>query len=131
VIDLPGQAVESIIAVSVIIAACNNIFNWVNRRLWVLAFIFGLIHGMGFAAVLNELGMQTETKALALIGFNVGVELGQLAIITAILPLLFYFRKQRFYKPVLIQSGSWVIVLIASIWLFERITNSNISEYIV
>ena len=86
---------------------------------------------MGFAAVLNELGLQTDTRSLVLIGFNVGVEFGQLAIITAVLPLLFYCRKQRFYKPILIQSGSWVIVVIASIWLFERVTDSSIAQYII
>ena len=82
--------------------AAYEIFKWVSARLWVQAFIFGLIHCMGFAAVLNELGLQTDTRSLVLIGFNVGVEFGQLAIITAVLPLLFYCRKQRFYKPILI-----------------------------
>ena len=126
VIALPGKTVESIIAISVIVAACNNIFNWVNGRLWLMAFVFGLIHGMGFAAVLNDLGMQINTQALALIAFNLGVELGQLAIIMAVLPLLYAVRKQEFYKPVLMQRGSYVIALIATIWLFERISEVSI-----
>ena len=131
VITLPAQAVESIIAASVIVAACNNIFKWVKGRLWMLAFIFGLIHGMGFAAVLQELGLRSKTQALALIAFNLGVELGQVAIITVVLPSLYFFRKQRFYKPVLIQSGSWAIVVVATIWLFERVTETTISQYFI
>jgi HupE/UreJ protein len=131
VLTLPAQAVESIIAATVIIAAVNNIYKCVEGRLWMLAFVFGLIHGMGFASVLLELGLPSNTQALALIAFNIGVEIGQIAIIIAILPTLYYFRTRRFYRPLLIQGGSWMIVVIASIWFFERITETTLSQYLI
>ncbi len=131
VIALPGTAVESVIAASVIVAAGNNLFHWINGRLWILAWVFGLIHGMGFAAVLNDLGMQSDTQALALIAFNLGVELGQLAIILVVLPALFFLRTTRYYKPLFMQSGSFAIALIATLWLFERLGEVSLFQYFI
>ncbi len=129
IITLPSKIVEAMIAASIIVAATNNIYCWVNQRLWMIAFAFGLIHGMGFASVLNEIGMQSNTQALALLGFNVGVELGQLAIVVTLLPLLYLFRKRAFYKPVVFQSGSYVIAIVSCVWLFERLTESTVFQY--
>lgn len=127
VISLPIQIIESVIAASVIIAAFNNIFIWVNQRLWLLAFVFGLVHGMGFASVLNEIGLYSYNQLITVIGFNLGVELGQIVIISIILPVLYSLRKYRFYKPVLMQSGSMIIIVIASMWFLERISEISIS----
>lgn len=65
----------------------------VTRRAWVVGFGFGLIHGFGFAGALGELGLPTTTRLLALLGFNAGVELGQLVVVCAVLPGLFLLRR--------------------------------------
>ncbi len=130
IISLPGQWVESLIALSVIIAACNNIFNWLNRELWLMAFLFGLIHGLGFASVLTELGLQ-DNQLLALLGFNAGVEIGQLAIILVCLPLLSAVKSEQYYRPLILRNGSWVIVAMASVWLVERITDSSLHQLFI
>jgi len=113
--------VESAIAVSVVLAALNNIFPLVSRRRWLAAFGFGLIHGFGFASVLAELGLPQQTLVLSLVGFNLGVELGQLAIVTVFLPLIFALRHTRFYRRVVFFGGSLLIVAVALVWLVERV----------
>ncbi len=121
-ITLPSNLVESMIALSVVVASVNNIFAWVDKRLWILAFVFGLLHGMGFATVLSQLGLPQNSQALALLGFNVGVELGQLAIIILLLPILYYFRTQKFYQPVVMKLGSGFIAVIGLFWFVQRLT---------
>ena len=79
VISLPSRLVESTIALSVVVAALNNLRGTIERRRWVMAFVFGLIHGFGFASVLADLGLPQGALVLALVGFNLGVELGQMA----------------------------------------------------
>ena len=90
-----------------------------------MSFAFGLIHGLGFASVLSNLGLPNGAKGVALLGFNIGVELGQLAIIVAILPLIFLFRDQRIYHLMFLKTGSVAISVIASVWLLERIFGWN------
>ncbi|MDO8701727.1 MAG: HupE/UreJ family protein, partial [Undibacterium sp.] len=92
VISLPSRWVESTIAASVVIAALNNIYPLFRERRWVMAFAFGLIHGFGFASVLSDLGLPQDALVLALVGFNLGVEAGQLAIVAAFLPIAFVLR---------------------------------------
>lgn len=121
IIQLPSAVVEPVIALSVLIAACNNIFGWTSRYIGIMAFVFGLVHGMGFAAVLREIGMQ-DHRVWALVGFNLGVELGQLTILATVLPAFFICRKMNFYASWFMKTGSWVTVAIAAVWLFERIT---------
>ncbi len=120
VISLPSRLVESAIAVSVILAALNNVWPVVRRGRWLVAFGFGLIHGFGFASVLTELGLPQDTLLLALVGFNLGVEAGQLAIVSAFLPLAFLLRDTWAYRRVVAFGGSAVIALIAAGWLVER-----------
>jgi hypothetical protein len=121
VIELPSRLVESAIALSVVLAALNNLFPVVERGRWVAAFVFGLIHGFGFASVLADLGLPRDSLLLALVGFNVGVELGQLAIVAAFLPLAFALRSTWFYRRLVFAGGSAAIVLVASLWLVERV----------
>lgn len=120
VISLPSRWVESTIAASVVIAALNNIFPLFRERRWVMAFVFGLIHGFGFASVLTDLGLPQGTLVLALVGFNLGVEAGQLAIVAAFLPIAFALRHTWFYRRLVLLGGSIVIAILASIWLVER-----------
>ncbi len=124
-ISLPSRLVESIIAASIIVAAVSNLVrgNWdANRwsKPWIIAFVFGLIHGFGFASVLADLGLPQNALVTALIGFNVGVELGQLAIVAVFLPLAFWLRASKFYQVGIFKWGSVLIALMALYWLVQR-----------
>ncbi len=123
VIALPSRLVESAIAASVVLAALNNLLPVVGGRRWVVAFAFGLIHGFGFASVLAELGLPRDALVLALVGFNLGVEGGQLSIVAAFLPLAYFLRHGWFYRRVILVGGSIAIVAVAMIWLLERALN--------
>jgi hypothetical protein len=120
VVTLPSRLVESVIAASVVLAALNNLRATVDQRRWVMAFAFGLVHGFGFASVLADLGLPDNALLLALVGFNVGVELGQLAIVAAFLPVAFALRATAFYRVGVLQAGSLVVALLASWWFVER-----------
>ena len=86
------------------------------------AFAFGLIHGFGFASVLRDLGLPQGSLLASLLGFNVGVEIGQLAIVAAFLPLAWLLRKTWLYRQVL-TVGSLAIALVACVWLVERVAD--------
>jgi hypothetical protein len=104
----------------VVIAALNNLRGTLESRRWVMAFGFGLIHGFGFASVLADLGLPQQALVLALVGFNVGVELGQLAIVAAFLPLAFGLRHTRFYRVGVLTFGSSLVALLAAWWFVQR-----------
>ena len=123
VISLPSRLVESTIALSVVLAALNNLKPLVAERRWAVAFAFGLIHGFGFASVLADLGLPQGTLLLALVGFNLGVEIGQLAIVTAFLPCAYALRGSWFYRRLVFVGGSAAIALVATVWLAERALN--------
>jgi len=120
VISLPSRLVESVIAASIIVAALNNLFPVVTRRLWLVAFTFGLVHGFGFASVLADLGLPKGSLLLALVGFNLGVETGQLAIVGAFLPIAFLLCGWRFYPRSVLQFGSAAVAGIAALWFIQR-----------
>ncbi|MDF0645414.1 MAG: HupE/UreJ family protein [Nitrospira sp.] len=120
IIQLPSRLVESAIALSVAIAALANLYPTMLRRRWFVAFGFGLIHGFGFAGVLSDLGLPQDSLLLSLVGFNVGVEIGQLAIVALFLPLAYTFREASTYQPIVVQAGSVVVMLVALVWLVER-----------
>lgn len=119
-IRLPSRFVESAIAASVVLAALNNIKPFFHGKGWLVAFCFGIIHGFGFATVLGELDLQTTSLLTTLIGFNLGVEAGQLAIVAVFLPLAFSLRQTKAYKQGALVTGSALIALLALIWLIER-----------
>jgi HupE / UreJ protein len=120
IISLPSRWVESVIAASVVLAALNNLRGTIDKRRWVMAFAFGLIHGFGFASVLADLGLPQGALVLALVGFNAGVELGQLAIVAVFLPLAFGLRATKFYRVGVLTGGSLLVALLASWWLVQR-----------
>lgn len=122
-IALPSRLVESAIALSVVLAALNNLKPVVEHRRWMVAFGFGLIHGFGFASVLTELGLPRQTLVLSLLGFNLGVETGQLAIVAVFLPLAYVLRNTVFYRRGVFIGGSLITVAIAVLWLVERAFN--------
>lgn len=120
IVSLPSRLVESTIAASVVIAALNNVFPLFRERRWAMAFAFGLIHGFGFASVLSDLGLPKDTLILALVGFNLGVEAGQLAIVSVFLPVAFAIRHTKFYRRIVLIGGSLLIAAIALVWFVER-----------
>ena len=119
-IELPSRLVESAIAASVVLAAANNLKPLVEHRRWMVAFGFGLIHGFGFASVLAELGLPQETLVLSLLGFNVGVEIGQLAIVAVFLPSAWFLHQTPFYRRGIFIGGSVLTLVIALVWFIER-----------
>lgn len=119
-IALPSRWVESAIAGSVALAALNNIYPlFVRRRAW-FAFGFGLIHGMGIASVLLDMGLPDSRRLLSLLGFNLGVEAGQLAVVAGALPLIAWLSRYRYYPALVMKLGSAVIAAVAMVWLTER-----------
>jgi hypothetical protein len=121
IISLPSRLVESAIAASVVFAALNNLRGTIESKRWVMAFAFGLIHGFGFASVLADLGLPQGALVLALVGFNAGVELGQLAIVAVFLPLAFALRGTSFYRVGVLKAGSVLVAMLAAWWLVQRL----------
>lgn len=113
--------IEAGIAASVLLAAVNNLKPLVVRRLWLVTFGFGLLHGFGFAGALLELGLPERSRLIALLGFNVGVELGQLAVVALVLPLLFWLGRKPWYPRLVMGLASALVALLAAYWLFERL----------
>ena len=120
IISLPSQLVESIIALSIVLVAINNIIPTFRDRTWVILFLFGLFHGMGFASVMKNLPFRMSNLNQLLLCFNLGVEIGQMAIVAAVFPVIFALRKTSFYKPVILVGGSLVMIVIAGYWFVER-----------
>jgi len=116
----PSDLVEQAIALSVVLASLNNLLGVYSLKRWRLAFVFGLIHGFGFANVLLDLGLPIGSLVAALGGFNLGVELGQLVIVLVFLPLAWFMRHSIFYRWVVAAGGSFVIALLGVYWLLVR-----------
>lgn len=121
IVNIPTWIAESAIAASVVVAALNNVFPIFHGRRWMVAFGFGLIHGFGFANVLAELGLPQSTLLIALVGFNLGVEVGQVAIVAVFLPIAFALHDSWLYQKLILVVGSLLIALIAAAWLVERV----------
>jgi len=126
IVELPSRWVESAIALSVVLAALNNLHPIVANGRWVAAFGFGLLHGFGFAGALRGLGLPTGSLALSLAGFNLGVEAGQLAIVLVFLPLAFLSRSTWAYRRLALGGGSIVTAAVASTWLVERAFDTSV-----
>lgn len=121
IIALPSRWVESAIAASIVVAAIHTIWPRVIRSRALLAGGFGLIHGFGFAGVLQGLPLTTGPRLSALAGFNVGVELGQLSIVLIAFPVLWSLRHSAFYNRILLPLIAVLIALVATLWLLQRI----------
>ncbi|MBP6820544.1 MAG: HupE/UreJ family protein [Acidobacteria bacterium] len=122
VVNLPSWIVEPMIAVSIVYVGLENIFRRDVKNRWLLTFAFGLIHGFGFASVLRELGIggQGSGAIVPLFSFNFGVELGQIAIATLILPLIWKLREQPKFTPRYVPAFSMLIALAGCYWLIQR-----------
>lgn len=120
VVSLPSRLVESAIALTVLLGALNILFPVVRKRRWIVALIFGLVHGLGFAAVLADLGLPARGLLQALIGFNAGVEIGQLAIVALLMPVTYLVRETVFYRRLMLPAGAAVISCLAVYWIALR-----------
>lgn len=116
---LNSRLVELGIAISVVFTAFNNIVPMV-MRLGVITFAFGLLHGMGFASVFADLQAQTGNLVISVFAFNLGVELGQLVIVAALLPALLLMRHWRIYARAIMPIASSVIAVVALNWTLQR-----------
>jgi len=120
-VSLPDRFIESMIALSIMVSAALNLQNRFNFSHWKLAFVFGLIHGMGFANGLKELGLSSMYFLEALFAFNLGVELGQLsAVVLVAVPLVLLARREESRMQVM-RWGSGMVFLIALFWLVQRL----------
>lgn len=124
-VRLPSKFVESVIAGSIAVAALANLMPGLKLREAAIAFVFGLFHGFGFAHVLSEIGVGREHLVLSLLGFNIGVEIGQIAIICLAFPLLFLLRDKKIYLGIL-KWGSVALIAVAMLWVFERTFEFNV-----
>jgi hypothetical protein len=123
IVNLPTRWVESVIAASVLIAAANNLIPLFRDRGWIVAFGFGLIHGFGFANALDEAGLPRQALAMALVGFNCGVEIGQLAIVSLFVPVAYQFRNTSAYQNFVLRGGSVLVMMLAAVLMTQRILN--------
>jgi HupE / UreJ protein len=126
IITLPSRLIESTIAASVVVAALNNLYPLIEKRLRIVAFAFGLVHGLGFANVLTDLALPKPALAVSLVSFNLGVEAGQLAIVATFLPFAYLLRRSWLHPRFVLGVGSLSIAAAASVWLVERSLNVSI-----
>lgn len=121
VVQLPAKIVEPLIALSIVYVGLENIFRGRSDGRWRLTFAFGLVHGLGFASVLRELNITASGSALApLLGFNLGVELGQVAIALVVLPFVLRLASLPRFFPRFVTACSALVVCVGSYWLLER-----------
>jgi hydrogenase/urease accessory protein HupE len=127
IVRLPSSVVEPLIAATIVFVAAENFFVHDIRKRWRATFVLGLVHGFGFAGALREYGLPTDAVAPALAAFNIGVEIGQVAIVGLIFPLLLLsdrlgggaaMREQR--HPAVVYTCSAVILACGLYWLMER-----------
>ncbi|MCB1906481.1 MAG: HupE/UreJ family protein [Rhodocyclaceae bacterium] len=119
-LDLSPRIVESVIALSIAIAALDVLFPIFRSRIWLIVFAFGLFHGFGFASVLGSIGIPPEYLVHSLLAFNIGVEVGQIAVVAAIFPILYLSRSAWFYPRLVLRLGPAGLIAIASYWFVER-----------
>ena len=128
-VSLPSSFIEPAIAVTIVLAALDNIWPIFPVRRIVVTFFFGLIHGFGFASVLAELNLPTADFAWALLQFNLGLEMGQLMIVVVATAVLFGLRGGSKYGFLVIRGGSLVAMMIAGLWFIERTANVKILPF--
>nr|WP_213955753.1 HupE/UreJ family protein [Variovorax sp. dw_308] len=121
IVSLSPRLIEPAIALTIIVAAVDNIVPLLRGRRRIFTFLFGLIHGFGFANVLAELDLPVTSFVKALLEFNLGVEAGQLIVVSIALSVLLALRWQRRYPPLVLRGGSALAMGIAAIWFVERV----------
>jgi hypothetical protein len=129
IVSLSPAFIEPAIAVTIVLAALDNVLPIFPVRRYVVAFFFGLIHGFGFAGVLGELDLPSGAFAWALLQFNVGLETGQLLIVVVVTAVLFLLRKRSAYPRLVIGAGSVLAMAIGLAWLVERTAGVSVLPF--
>ncbi|MGA0261618.1 MAG: HupE/UreJ family protein [bacterium] len=122
IVQLPSNIVEPLIAASIVYVGIENLFTQKLQK-WraAVVFAFGLLHGLGFASVLFEIGLPRDAFLEGLLAFNIGVELGQLAVIAvAFVVIGFWGRNREWYRPWVIVPGSLAVSVVGGWWFLER-----------
>ena len=128
-VRLPASIVEPAIALTIMLAALDNIRPLIRRGRGLVTFLFGLVHGFGFAGVLGELQLPSAAFGWALFQFNLGLELGQLAMVLLAVPVLYGLRRQALYVPGVMVAGSLGAIMLAGAWLVERTANQSLLPF--
>ena len=128
-VTLPSSFIEPAIAATIILAAIDNVRPLFGGRRGLVTFLFGLIHGFGFAGVLAELSLPPGRFAWALFQFNLGIELGQALIVLALIGLLYLARRDRRYPAWVIGGGSYAAMAMGALWLVERTSNVKLLPF--
>jgi len=114
IITPPEKLVEVLIAITILFVALNNFYRWINKE-WQMAFVFGFIHGFGFANALKEMNIKLDNFIQVVLGFNSGVEIGQIFIILTLTPILFSLKSDKIMKII----SSFTIIL-SIMWIIDR-----------
>jgi hydrogenase/urease accessory protein HupE len=120
-VNPPARIIEAVIALSIAYVGVENLFAEQPRGRWKLAFVFGLVHGFGFATVLREMALPREALASSLLTFNLGVELGQLTVILLVWPALRWIQRSAYARPV----TRWISAVVTAcglFWFVQRVT---------
>ena len=121
VVTMPERLIECVIAASIVWVAVENVLlPRAPSRRFMISFLFGLVHGFGFASALTALDLPRRNLAVALLGFNVGVEAGQALVVGLLLPLLVWMRH-RPWEPEVVRAASLAVAAIGFAWLVERL----------
>jgi hypothetical protein len=119
IVSVPSRLIESLIALSVAYIAVENFTGKTIMQRWKLTFLFGLFHGFGFSNVLQEMSLNRRTMAVSLFSFNGGVELGQLAFVLVVFPLVYFASTSR-WKTHVLSTASVAIAALGVFWFIER-----------
>ncbi|MEQ8842798.1 MAG: HupE/UreJ family protein [Acidimicrobiales bacterium] len=116
----PSKFTETLIALSVAVAALNNLKPILGRREWLIAFVFGLFHGLGFAGFVEDLEINRATQLVSLLGRNVGIEIGQAVIVLITFPALFLLSRTSLYRRFFV-AATVALAAVSTVWVFERL----------
>jgi len=119
-VEMPSRWVETAIAGSIVVTAILNLYPKLGQNGRWIALVFGLVHGLGFGGVLTDLGLPTSMLAIALLGFNLGVELGQIIMVAILFPILFRYRRTDFYRRYVFRYACYAIAAMGVLWMIER-----------
>jgi hypothetical protein len=120
-VNVPARLVEPAVALTIILAGLDNIRPILPRLRWQVAFLFGLIHGLSFASALGPMRLPPLGTAIALGSFNIGVEIGQIALAVLLVPIAFISRYDAIYRRIVTPAASFAAVLLAGAWLLDRV----------
>ena len=119
-VELPSRLVETTIAFSIVVTAIQNLYPKLGQNGRWIAFVFGLVHGLGFGGVLTDLELPKSMLVIGLLGFNIGVELGQIIIVAFLFPILFRYRETDYYRRYIFRYGCYAIATLGVLWMIER-----------